>query len=344
MTSTAQAAGRRCRASRSRSGALPDPGDVRPDRRRHRPRDGARLRGLDRRAVREAGRRRTARAWEAADAAIKAADPTSSVPARTVVQLVLEAGDRRRRPAAPARGLCAVADLRDLDAVDGTVGDNPRARGRLPRHARRQGPSATTASCSKSVSLHPMMGVYLIAPAQPEGRPAHRPRARRELRARGDAAVLDRPARAERRRHACKPSAGGRSRPTAAPTSPAWRKVFTGWSWACPAGAGQRLLLQRLVERRVRSRPRASSRCSATPQYHSPEVKTFLGTDDRRAVERRPEASLATALDTLRRHPNVGPFIGKQLIQRLVTSNPSPEYVAAVAARSPTTAAACAAT
>jgi uncharacterized protein (DUF1800 family) len=30
-------------------------------------------------------------------------------------------------------------------------------------------------------------------------------------------------------------------------------------------------------------------------------------------------------------HPNVGPFIGKQLIQRLVTSNPSPAYVARVA-------------
>jgi uncharacterized protein (DUF1800 family) len=34
------------------------------------------------------------------------------------------------------------------------------------------------------------------------------------------------------------------------------------------------------------------------------------------------------ALDTLAAHPNVGPFIGRQLIQRLVTSNPSPAYVA----------------
>jgi Protein of unknown function (DUF1800) len=31
-------------------------------------------------------------------------------------------------------------------------------------------------------------------------------------------------------------------------------------------------------------------------------------------------------------HPNVGPFIGKQLIQRLVTSNPTPGYVSRVAA------------
>jgi uncharacterized protein (DUF1800 family) len=33
------------------------------------------------------------------------------------------------------------------------------------------------------------------------------------------------------------------------------------------------------------------------------------------------------AIDNLTDHPNVGPFIGKQLIQRLVTSNPSPAYV-----------------
>jgi uncharacterized protein (DUF1800 family) len=43
-------------------------------------------------------------------------------------------------------------------------------------------------------------------------------------------------------------------------------------------------------------------------------------------------AALKTALDTLFNHPNVGPFFGKQMIQRLVTSNPSPAYVARVAA------------
>ncbi|MCY3987266.1 MAG: DUF1800 domain-containing protein [Gammaproteobacteria bacterium] len=37
------------------------------------------------------------------------------------------------------------------------------------------------------------------------------------------------------------------------------------------------------------------------------------------------------AIDSLFEHPNVGPFIGRQLIQRLVTSNPSPEYVGRVA-------------
>ncbi len=43
-------------------------------------------------------------------------------------------------------------------------------------------------------------------------------------------------------------------------------------------------------------------------------------------------ASIGRALDTLANHPNTGPFIVKQLIQRLVTSNPTPAYVARVAA------------
>jgi endo-chitodextinase len=38
------------------------------------------------------------------------------------------------------------------------------------------------------------------------------------------------------------------------------------------------------------------------------------------------------ALDALFNHPNVGPFIGRELIQRFVTSNPSPAYIGRVAA------------
>lgn len=42
-------------------------------------------------------------------------------------------------------------------------------------------------------------------------------------------------------------------------------------------------------------------------------------------------ASLKIALDTLFNHPNVGPFFARQMIQRLVTSNPSPAYVKRIA-------------
>ncbi len=44
------------------------------------------------------------------------------------------------------------------------------------------------------------------------------------------------------------------------------------------------------------------------------------------------EADLKLGLDNIFNHPNVGPFIGKQLIQFLVTSNPSPAYVARITA------------
>jgi uncharacterized protein (DUF1800 family) len=43
------------------------------------------------------------------------------------------------------------------------------------------------------------------------------------------------------------------------------------------------------------------------------------------------QSDLNIALDTIFNHPNVGPFISKQLIQHLVTSNPTPAYVGRVA-------------
>jgi len=43
--------------------------------------------------------------------------------------------------------------------------------------------------------------------------------------------------------------------------------------------------------------------------------------------------NLQAALDNLFHHPNVGPFLARHLIQRLVTSNPSPAYVRRVAER-----------
>lgn len=62
---------------------------------------------------------------------------------------------------------------------------------------------------------------------------------------------------------------------------------------------------------------------------HSDLASTFLGTTIP-ANTSGPEA-LRIALDALFNHPNVGPFFGQQMIQRLVTSNPSPAYVQRVA-------------
>ena len=62
---------------------------------------------------------------------------------------------------------------------------------------------------------------------------------------------------------------------------------------------------------------------------HSEQEKVFLGT--RIPAGTDGPTSLRMALDTLFNHPNVGPFFSRQMIQRLVTSNPSPAYVARVA-------------
>lgn len=67
-----------------------------------------------------------------------------------------------------------------------------------------------------------------------------------------------------------------------------------------------------------------------TTGFHATEAKTFLGLTipaGTGAAE-----SLRLALDRLFNHPNVAPFFAKQMIQRLVTSNPSPAYVGRVAA------------
>jgi uncharacterized protein (DUF1800 family) len=63
---------------------------------------------------------------------------------------------------------------------------------------------------------------------------------------------------------------------------------------------------------------------------HSNLAVSFLGTNIP-ADTAGPEA-LRIALDTLFNHANTGPFFARQMIQRLVTSNPTPAYVGRVAA------------
>jgi uncharacterized protein (DUF1800 family) len=63
---------------------------------------------------------------------------------------------------------------------------------------------------------------------------------------------------------------------------------------------------------------------------HETGTKTFLGATIPAGTDGF--ASLKIALDTIFAHPNVPPFVSKQLIQRLITSNPSPAYVGRVSA------------
>ncbi len=114
-------------------------------------------------------------------------------------------------------------------------------------------------------------------------------------------------------------------------------KVFTGWSWAFADSE--------LTESKFRwSSPDYSAAADqridllpmkAYPGQHSTAAKPLFAGKPWAitiAAGGTAQADLKQALDALFNHPNVGPFIGRQLIQRLVTSQPSPAYVARVSA------------
>ncbi|RZT10689.1 Uncharacterized conserved protein, DUF1800 family [Duganella sp. CF402] len=99
-------------------------------------------------------------------------------------------------------------------------------------------------------------------------------------------------------------------------------KVFTGWSWSGPDRSTLRFFSG------APDPAREWTPMQMYPAFHSTSTKTFLGV----STNGTGEADLKVALDTLFNHPNVGPFIGRQLIQRLVTSNPNAAYISRVAA------------
>ena len=99
-------------------------------------------------------------------------------------------------------------------------------------------------------------------------------------------------------------------------------KVFTGLSWgngdwgsgfsgANPGDPYERAFNQPMVY---------------YPAHHSLAEKRILKGVVIPANTPGPQ-SMKVALDTLFNHPNVGPFVGSQLIKRFVTSNPSPAYI-----------------
>ncbi|MEJ7653904.1 MAG: DUF1800 domain-containing protein [Chloroflexia bacterium] len=93
-------------------------------------------------------------------------------------------------------------------------------------------------------------------------------------------------------------------------------RVFTGWRFAAPPATGVPNYIDPMV---------------ASETQHDTASKTLLIG----AVLPAGQTALRDlndALDNIFNDPNVSPFISKQLIQHLVTSNPSPAYVARVAA------------
>ena len=105
-------------------------------------------------------------------------------------------------------------------------------------------------------------------------------------------------------------------------------RVFTGLSWN--GGQLTHECFVRAGNCAANTNERETRPMVAYDQYHSTLEKRFLGTTIPEG-QSSTMADLNMALNTLFNHPNVGPFIGKQLIQRLVTSNPSEHYVRRVA-------------
>ena len=67
------------------------------------------------------------------------------------------------------------------------------------------------------------------------------------------------------------------------------------------------------------------------PAEHDTGSKTLVN-GYAEAANQTPQQDVSNALNNIFNHPNVGPFVGKLLIQHLVKSNPSPAYIQRVAA------------
>lgn len=281
---------------------------------------------LDRQAALPATSHRAA--WEAADAALKAVDPTASAGQNQVWESfwkqALTGPDQLR-----LRTAYALSQIFVISAVDSAVGNEPRALAdwldMLGRHS-----FGNYRDLLESVALHPQMGRYLShlrnQKADPvSGRVPDQNFAREVMQLFSIGLVRLNP-------DGTPVLVGGQ--PVETYTSDdvgGLSKVFTGWSWACPAAPANGCFLNG-SSGGVSDPDRAFKPMLPYPQYHATDAKSFLGVTIPAQATADPRASLKIALDTLAAHPNVGPFMSRQLIQRLVTSNPSPGYVADVAA------------
>ncbi len=107
-------------------------------------------------------------------------------------------------------------------------------------------------------------------------------------------------------------------------------RIFTGYNFDTSDGVRTTVTRNDGSTFTVVSRDFAAKRMSFLATDHSTLEAKFLGATV--AANTSGQSGLKIALDTLFNHANAGPFFAKQMIQRLVTSNPSPAYVGRVAA------------
>jgi len=96
--------------------------------------------------------------------------------------------------------------------------------------------------------------------------------------------------------------------------------LFTGWTYP-PVGT---------ANSRWTNPINYDGRMVLFADHHDTAAKQILGGVVLPAGQTA-DQDLNAGIDALFNHPNVGPFIGRQLIQHLVTSNPTPAYVQRVA-------------
>ena len=102
-------------------------------------------------------------------------------------------------------------------------------------------------------------------------------------------------------------------------------RVFTGWNFTTAIASGITNWRDPMVPRGGTSHdfnPKTLFNGVITPQCSSASGAANVACA---------QSDLTIGLDNIYNHANVAPFISKQLIQHLVTSNPSPAYVARVA-------------
>ena len=265
--------------------------------------------------------------WEAADAAIRAADPNRGAGQSQLLDSFWKqavGGEDQLRQ----RWVYALSQIFVISMVDGKVGNDPRAVAAWLDMLGDKG-LGRYRDLLEAVSLHPLMGQYLShlrnQKADPRtGRVPDENYAREVMQLFSIGLVALNPDGSVR-------TQGGKAIDTYGPADiSGLAKVFTGWSWACPAWP-ERSCFNSGTSAGTADPDRGFKSMLGYAQYHSAEEKNFLGVTIAAQPVADPAASLRVALDTLAAHPNVGAFIGRQLIQRLVTSNPSAQYVAAVA-------------
>ena len=268
--------------------------------------------------------------WDTQDAAVKAANPTNTsatIGADGIYNSFWRqavAGDDQLRQ----RMAFALSQIFVISLQDSGVSGQPRAVAHYLDMLGEKG-LGNYRDLLESVSLHPMMGTYLTSMRNRKADP-RTGRVPDENYAR-EVMQLFSIGLQELNPDGTPKAVNGAPKETYGPADIAGlAKVFTGWSWAC--GDLSNGCFSNGSVNNVSDPERWTKPMVGYPQYHATEEKNFLGTTIAAQGTADPAASLKTALDALYNHPNVGPFIGKQLIQRFVTSSPSPGSVAAAAA------------